>query len=33
MLVVDSCDKQIVGTVDLLKHLTQGAGVTFKIKM
>lgn len=32
MLVVVSCDKQIVGILALLKHLTQGAGVTFKIK-
>lgn len=27
-----SCDKQIVGILQLLKHLTQGAVVTFKIK-
>lgn len=31
-LVVASCDKQIVGILNLLKHLTQGTGVTFKIK-
>lgn len=27
-----SCDKQIVGILQLLKHLTQGTAVTFKIK-
>lgn len=27
-----SCDKQIVGILQLLKHLTQGTVVTFKIK-
>lgn len=31
-LVVASCDKQIVGILDLLKHLTQGVQVTFRIK-
>lgn len=32
MRVAASCDKQIVGILDPLKHLTQGAAVTFKIK-
>lgn len=32
MLVVDLCDKQIVGILNLVKHLTQGAEVTFRMK-
>lgn len=32
MRVAALCDKQIVGILDPLKHLTQGATLTFKIK-
>lgn len=32
MLNVALCDRHIVGILGLLKHLTRGAGVTFKIQ-